>query len=101
MNVPQKIAKQQLYQFATDIARGMEYISSHQVSYGKKKINHFANMSYNQVADWPGKKYPWEFLMKVCRLVLQILTLFRFYINAIFHTRSHTWPLGRNYVIFF
>jgi len=44
MEVPQKIAKQQLYQFATDIARGMEYIASHQVSYWKKKINHFANI---------------------------------------------------------
>ena len=46
MEVPQKIAKQQLYQFATDIARGMEYIASHQVSYGKKKINHFAMQIY-------------------------------------------------------
>ncbi|CAH3028068.1 unnamed protein product [Porites evermanni] len=31
MEVPQKIAKQQLYEFATDIARGMEYIASHQL----------------------------------------------------------------------
>ena len=29
--VPQKITKQQLYQFAADIARGMEFIATHQV----------------------------------------------------------------------
>ena len=30
--VPQKIPTQQLYKFASDIARGMEFISAHQVS---------------------------------------------------------------------
>jgi len=30
--VPQKIPTQQLYRFASDIARGMEYIAAHQVS---------------------------------------------------------------------
>ena len=29
--VPQKIPTQQLYKFASDIARGMEFISAHQV----------------------------------------------------------------------
>ena len=30
-DVPQKIPTQQLYKFASDIARGMEFISAHQV----------------------------------------------------------------------
>lgn len=28
---PRKITKQQLYQFASDIARGMEFLATHQV----------------------------------------------------------------------
>ena len=42
--------------------------------------------------------YSWEFLMGVCRPVLQILTQFQTK-NVIFRIRFQTWPLGRNYVI--
>lgn len=42
MEVQQKIAKQQLYQFATDVARGMDFIAANQVCYVRKK-------SFNQV----------------------------------------------------
>ena len=54
------------------------------------------------------REYAWEFLVGVCRPVLQILTLFQ---NkkcnfphpfsdqtSKIHTRFKTWPLGRNYV---
>ena len=54
--------------------------------------------------------YSWEFLVGVCRLVLQILTLLqtkkcrvdihtRFQTTSKIHTRFQTWPLGRNYVM--
>ena len=53
--------------------------------------------------------YSWEFLVGVCRPVLQILTRFQTkkcnfshpFSDQTFkiHTRFHTWPLGRNYVI--
>ena len=53
--------------------------------------------------------YFWEFLVGVCRPVLQILTVFqtkRCNFPDLFsdqtskiHTRFQTWPLGRNYVI--
>ena len=49
--------------------------------------------------------YSWEFLVRVCRPVPQILTLFQNK-NVIFHTRFQTWSLKsipvselRNYVI--
>ena len=56
-----------------------------------------------------GWGYSWEFLVGVCRLVLQILTLFQTAKNCNFphpfsdptskiHTRFQTCPLGRNYV---
>ena len=51
----------------------------------------------------------WEFLVGVCRLVLQILTRFqtkkcnfphRFSdLASKIRTRFQTWPLGKNYVI--
>ena len=40
----------------------------------------------------PGGGYSWEFLVGVCRLVLQILTLFQTK-NVIFHTPFQTRPL--------
>ena len=53
--------------------------------------------------------YSWEFLVGVCRPVLQILTLFQTKKchfphpfsdqTSKIHTRFQTWPLGRNYVI--
>ena len=54
--------------------------------------------------------YSWEFLVGVCRLVLQILTLLqtkkcrvdihtRFQTTSKIHTRFQTWPLGSNYVM--
>ena len=53
--------------------------------------------------------YSWEFLVGVCRLVLQILTLFQTKKchfphllsdqTSKIHTHFQTWPLGRNYVI--
>ena len=56
-----------------------------------------------------GGGYSWEYLVRVCRPVLQILTRFQT-IKCYFphpfsdqtsriHTRFQTWPLGRNYVI--
>ena len=50
--------------------------------------------------------YSWEFLVGVCRPVLQILTLLqtkkcrvdihtRFQTTSKIHTRFQTWPLGR------
>ena len=58
----------------------------------------------------PGLGYSWEFLVGVCRPVLQILTRFQTKKCHIFpylfsdqtskiHTGFQTWPLGRNYVI--
>ena len=54
-------------------------------------------------------RYAWEFLVGVCRLVLQILTRFQTKkcnfpypfsdLNSKIHTLFQTWPLGRNYVI--
>ena len=51
----------------------------------------------------------WEFLVGVCRPVLQILTIFRTKQcnfpgpfsdqTSKIHTCFRTWPLGRNYVI--
>ena len=51
----------------------------------------------------------WEFLVGVCRPVLQILTRFQTKKcnfphpfsdqTSKIHTRFQTWPLGRNYVI--
>ena len=35
----------------------------------------------------------WDFLVVVCRPVLQILTKFQTKKNVIFHTRFQTWPL--------
>ena len=56
-----------------------------------------------------GGRYSWEFLVGVCRPVLQILTLFQTKKcnfphpfsdqTSKIHTRFQTWPLGRNYVI--
>ena len=56
-----------------------------------------------------GKGYSWEFLMGMCRPVLQILTQFQTQKcnfphpfsdqTSKIHTRFQTWPLGRNYVI--
>ena len=54
--------------------------------------------------------YSWEFLVGVCRTVLQILTLLqtkkcrvdihtRFQTTSKIHTRFQTWPLGSNYVM--
>ena len=54
--------------------------------------------------------YSWEFLVGVCRLVLQILTLLQtkkcrvdihtcFQTTSKIHTRFQTWPLGSNYVM--
>ena len=53
--------------------------------------------------------YPWEFLVGVCRLFLQILALFPTKQcnfphpfsgqTSKIHTRFQTWSLGRNYVI--
>ena len=43
-----------------------------------------------------GEGYSWEFLVGVCRLVLQILTLPHPFSDQ---TSFQTWPLGRNYVI--
>ena len=40
--------------------------------------------------------YSWEFLVGMCRSVLQILTRFQ---TKIFRIRFQTWPLGRNYDI--
>ena len=42
-------------------------------------------------------RYSWEFLVRVWRLVVQILTLLQTK-NVIFHTRLQIWPLI-NYVI--
>ena len=42
--------------------------------------------------------YSWEFLVGMCRPVLQILTL-AISDQVISHTRFQTWPLDRNYVI--
>ena len=39
-----------------------------------------------------GGGYSWEFLVGVCRLVLEILSLFQTK-NVIFHIRFKTWPL--------
>ena len=39
-----------------------------------------------------GGENSWEFLVEVCRPVLQILTLFQTK-NVIFHTGFQTWPL--------
>ena len=44
-----------------------------------------------------GGGYSGEFLVGMCRPVLQILTLFQTK-NVIFQTRFQDWPLGRNYV---
>ena len=51
-----------------------------------------------------GEGYSWEFLVGVCRLVLQILTLSQtkkchFPDPFSDQTSFQTWPLGRNYVI--
>ena len=53
--------------------------------------------------------YSWEFLVGVCRPVLQILTLFQTkkynFPHPLsdqtpkIHTRFQSWPFGRNYVI--
>ena len=53
--------------------------------------------------------YTWEFLVGVCRLVFQILTLFHTKKcnlpdpfsdqTSKIHTCFQTWPLGRNYVV--
>ena len=58
---------------------------------------------------YPGWGYSWEFLLRVCRPVLQMLTLFQtkkcnsphpFSDQASrIHTRFQTWPVGRNYII--
>ena len=58
---------------------------------------------------YPGGGYSWEFLLRVCRQVLRILTLFqtkKCNLPALFsdqasriHTRFQIWPLGRNCVI--
>ena len=50
------------------------------------------------IAPRGGGEYYWEFLVGVCRQVLQILTLFLTK-KCKFHTRFLAWPLGRNYVI--
>ena len=57
----------------------------------------------------PRGGYSWEFLVRVCRPVLQILTIFqtkKCNFPHLFsdqtsnvHTRFQTWPSGRNYVI--
>ena len=58
---------------------------------------------------WPRGEYSWEFLVGVCRRILQILTLFQTKKcnfphpfsdqTSKIHTCFQTWPLRRNYVI--
>ena len=74
----------------------------------KRGCNLLIEMHYFGIG---GGGYSWEFLVGVCRLVLQILTLFQTVKNCNFphpfsdqtskiHTRFQTCPLGRNYVSF-
>ena len=64
---------------------------------------------YTKPSTSRGEGYSWEFLVGVCRPVLQILTRFQTKKcnfphpfsdqTSKIHTRFQTWPLGRNYVI--
>ena len=68
-----------------------------------------ARMYTSRTCLFTSRGYSWEFLVGVCRLVLQILTRFQTKKcnfpypfsdqTSKIHTRFQTWPLGRNYVI--
>ena len=74
----------------------------------KRKLSFISQLVVTRPPPPPGG-YSWEFLVRVCRPVLQILTLFqtkKCNFPHLFsdqtsnvHTRFQTWPSGRNYVI--
>ena len=67
------------------------------------------NLKFRSITVHIRGRYSWEFLVGVCRRVLQILTRFQTKKcnfshpfsdqTSKIHTRFQTWPLGRNYVI--
>ena len=76
----------------------------------KRSCNLLIEMHYFGIGGGGGG-YTWELLVGVCRLVIQILSLFQTAKNCNFlhpfsdptskiHTRFQTCPLGRNYVSF-
>ena len=74
---------------------------------GNESVNHvFANLKprFPRGGGGGGEGYSWEFLVEVCHLVLQILTLSQtkkchFPHSFSDQTSFQNWPLDRNYVI--
>ena len=87
------------------------YISKTKRRFNDRRTEHLSSLlvAITHLLLPPGGEYYWEFLVGVCRPVLQILTLFQTKKcnfphpfsdqTSKIHTRFQTWPLGRNYVI--